>query len=117
MANGGGGLAFQARFSPQVTGLLSVLLLQLGAPAGPSAAFGATLPISTSPELVLAASDPLSAGTAGLIPPGGIVNGALLWGGRLSGNISNQVVSVCAVAFDWSGTIREVSNAGTFTIQ
>ncbi|HLQ37523.1 MAG TPA: right-handed parallel beta-helix repeat-containing protein, partial [Planctomycetota bacterium] len=117
MAHGGGALAFQVQYLPSASGMLSILCLQLGPPSGSFSAFGAVIPLAPTPLLLAAAIDAGSVGTLAVVPPGGLVAGALLWGGRIPASLVNAPVSLCAVALDGTPLIRAVSNVAIFAIQ
>ncbi|HEX5052455.1 MAG TPA: right-handed parallel beta-helix repeat-containing protein [Planctomycetota bacterium] len=116
MLHGGAGLAFQVRYPVTTAGMLSILLLQLGPPGGSFPVFGGVIPLAPTPALMTAANDPNSVGTIAVIDSDGLVAGALLWAGRLPTSLQNQIVSLCAVAFDLTPHIGAVSNVATFTV-
>jgi hypothetical protein len=116
MSNGGGGLAFHVRYPSTSAGALSIVLAQLGAPSGSFPAFGAVIPLAYTQSLLFVATDVNSVNTMTGIGPEGVVGGALLWAGRLPPSVQNQVVSLCAVALNFTPAITSVSNVASFTI-
>jgi parallel beta-helix repeat protein len=117
MSPGGGGLTFRCRYPASNAGMLSLLLLQLGPPSGSFQALGATVPLSPSPLLLFATQDGRSLGTVAAVPPGGLVEGVLLWAGIVPAQLTNASFSLCAVALDGAPLIRSVSNPVTFTVR
>jgi len=116
MPRGGGGLAFRAEYPGAAAGSLSILLLEFGPASGSFPIFGGTIPLAPTASLLLAANDRDSFGTVAAVHADGTATGALLWAGRLSPSIQNQVVSLCAVALDPTLFVRAVSDVATFTI-
>jgi hypothetical protein len=116
MAHGGGGLAFHVQYPPASAGALSMVVAQLGAPSGSFPAFGAVIPLAYTPALLFVATDPNSVNTMAGIGADGVVGGALLWAGKLSPSVQNQIVSLCAVALNFTPAITAVSNVASFTI-
>lgn len=116
MAHLGSGLAFEVQYLPSAVGMLSILCLQVGPPSASFPAFGAVIPIASTPALLLAAADAGSVNTFTVVPPGGLVQGAILWGGEIPASFVNVPVSLCAVALDGTPLVRAVSNVAVFTI-
>ena len=116
MAHGGGGLAFHVQYPSTSAGALSIVLAQLGAPSGSFPAFGAVIPLAYTQSLLFVATDVNSVNTMTGIGPEGVVGGALLWAGMLPPSVQNQVVSLCAVALNFTPAITSVSNVASFTI-